>query len=127
MPTSLMPQNPIFFPLFNEHTENALRAAEALSRLLADFTDVDTRASAIRDIEHHGDELTHQIMRQLNGTFVAPLDREDIIGAASRLDDMSDVCLDVSEMLLMYGVTRSARSRSSRPRCWWRRPPRSSV
>src|SRR2546423_5458795 len=104
MRLSLMPKKSIFFTLFNQHAQNALEAAQALEKLLSDFTDVDNKARDIHAIEHYGDKLTHQIMQELNGTFVTPLDREDIVGLASKLDDVTDVCWDVAEMISLYKV-----------------------
>jgi predicted phosphate transport protein (TIGR00153 family) len=104
MRLSLMPRKSIFFTLFNQHAQNALEATQALERLLSDFSDVDNKARDIHAIEHYGDKLTHQIMQELNGTFVTPLDREDIVGLASRLDDITDVCHDVAEMVVLYKV-----------------------
>jgi len=105
MRLSLMPKKSIFFTLFSQHAQNALEAAQALEQLLTDFTDVERKARDIHGIEHRGDKLTHQIMQELNGTFVTPLDREDIFGLASRLDDVTDVCHDVSEMVVLYKVS----------------------
>ena len=105
MRLSLMPKKSIFFTLFSQHVQNALEAAQALEKLLTDFTDVESKARDIHAIEHYGDKLTHQIMQELNGTFVTPLDREDIVGLASRLDDVTDACHDVAEMVVLYKVT----------------------
>lgn len=104
MRISLMPKKSIFFTLFSQHAQNALEATQALEKLLSDFTDVDNKARDIHAIEHYGDKLTHAIMQELNGTFVTPLDREDIVGLASRLDDVTDVCHDVAEMVVLYKV-----------------------
>ena len=101
---SLMPRKSIFFTLFSQHAQNALEATQALEKLLTNFTDVDNKARDIHAIEHYGDKLTHQIMKELNGTFVTPLDREDIVGLASKLDDVTDVCHDVAEMVVLYKV-----------------------
>src|SRR5438552_9134075 len=95
MRLSLMPKKSIFFTLFSQHAQNALEATQALETLLSDFTEVENKAREIHAIEHYGDKLTHQIMQELNGTFVTPLDREDIVGLASKLDDVTDVCHDV--------------------------------
>lgn len=104
MRLSLMPKKSVFFTLFSQHAQNALEATQALERLLSDFSDVENKARDIHAIEHYGDKLTHQIMQELNGTFVTPLDREDIVGLASKLDDVTDVCHDVSEMVVLYKV-----------------------
>src|SRR4029077_20881574 len=74
-------------------------------RLVTDFTALEDKVRDIHTIEHDGDKLTHQIIEELNGTFVTPLDREDIVGLASKLDDVTDVCYDVAEMISLYKVT----------------------
>ncbi len=103
---SLIPRKSIFFTQFSQHAQNALEAAEALDRLFNDFTDVEKKVREIHAIEHYGDKLTHEIMRELNETFVTPLDREDIIGLASKIDDVTDVSYDVSELVQLYKVQR---------------------
>ncbi len=105
MRLSLMPRKSIFFTQFQQHAQNSKEAAEALERLLSDFTDVERKVRDIQAIEHYGDKLTHEITRELNATFVTPLDREDIIGLASRLDDVADLCNDVAELIFLYKVT----------------------
>jgi len=102
---SLLPKKSEFFVLFEQHAQNAVEAAEALAKLLGDFTEVENKVRDIHAIEHHGDKLNHEIVRHLNETFVTPLDREDIVGLASRIDDITDVCYDVSELVLLFKVT----------------------
>jgi len=104
MRLSLMPKKSFFFAQFDKHATNSLAAAVALERLLTDFTDVERKVRDIHAIEHYGDELTHAIFKSLNETFVTPLDREDIIGLASKLDDVADVAYDVSELVQLYKV-----------------------
>ena len=59
----------------------------------------------MKDLEHVGDEITHNIVDRLNRTFVTPLEREDILALAHALDDVVD-CLDgVCERLVLYKVT----------------------
>ena len=101
---SLMPRKSVFFVQFSQHAENALEAAQALEDLLTDFTDVERKVRDIHALEHYGDKLTHEIMRQLNETFVTPLDREDIVGLASGIDDITDGAYDVGELVQLYKV-----------------------
>jgi uncharacterized protein Yka (UPF0111/DUF47 family) len=42
------------------------------------------------DLEKKGDQITRQIYRDLDQIFVTPLDREDIITLASKIDDVID-------------------------------------
>ena len=101
---SLIPRKNVFFTQFSQHAQNSLEAAQALERLFSDFTDVENKVRDIHAIEHYGDKLTHEIMRELSATFVTPLDREDIAGLASKIDDVADVAYDVSELVHLYKV-----------------------
>ncbi len=105
MRLSLMPRKSVFFTLFSQHADNSREAAHALEALLTDFTHVQDKVKEIHAIEHHGDKRTHEIIRTLNETFVTPFDREDIVGLASRLDDVCDLAHDVSETVLLYHVS----------------------
>ncbi|TMB61135.1 MAG: DUF47 domain-containing protein [Chloroflexi bacterium] len=113
---SLIPRKNIFFTQFSQHAKNALESAEALDKLFSDFTDVEKKVRDIHAIEHYGDKLTHEIMRELNETFVTPLDREDIVGLASKIDDVTDVAYDVAELVHLYKVktVRPAAMRQTR-------------
>ena len=101
---TLIPRKNIFFTQFAQHAQNALEATQALDALFSDFTDVEKKVREIHAIEHYGDKLTHEIMKELAETFVTPLDREDIIGLASKIDDVTDVSYDVSELVHLYKV-----------------------
>ena len=106
MRLSLMPRKSIFFAQFHKHAENTREAALALADLLENFQDVERKVGNIQAIEHYGDNLTHEIVRELNATFVTPLDREDILGLASRLDDVADLANDVAELIYLYKIQR---------------------
>ncbi len=104
MRLSLLPKKSEFFVLFEQAAQNSVEAAEALAKLFDDFTDVENKVRDIHAIEHYGDKLNHEIVRHLNETFVTPLDREDIVGLASKIDDITDVCYDVSELVQLFKV-----------------------
>ncbi|MBI2493410.1 MAG: DUF47 domain-containing protein, partial [Candidatus Rokubacteria bacterium] len=68
------------------------------------FSDARAKASAIKEVEHAGDQVTHEIMRRLNTTFITPLDREDIHELATRLDDVLDYIEAAAERLVVYHI-----------------------
>ena len=103
---SLLPKKSEFFVLFERHAQNAVEAAEALEKLFADFSEVENKVRDIHAIEHYGDKLNHEIVRHLNETFVTPLDREDIVGLGTKIDDITDVCYDVAELVQLFKVTK---------------------
>lgn len=104
MRLSLIPKDRVFFTMFQQHADNTSTIALALADLLENFTNIEEKGRAIQVLEHQGDELTHEIMRRVSNRFVTPLDREDILALAARLDDIADACLDVSEMVVLYRV-----------------------
>src|SRR4051812_7590285 len=62
-------------------------------------------ATAIQDVEHRCDTITHEIFQRLNRTFVTPLDREDIHGLARSLDDVMDAIDATAAIVRLYQIT----------------------
>ena len=102
----LIPQDDRFFDLFNLGAENTLEGARVLHDLLNNYVDVDRKARSLKDIEHTGDEITHEVFGALNRTFVTPIDREDISHLASSLDDVIDWIEEVGRRIRLYRVEK---------------------
>jgi hypothetical protein len=98
------PRDRVYFELFEEAGHNIMRSAELLERLLADYPDHRDLAQDIRDCEHEGDRITHEILDRLNHTFVTPIDREDILALTSALDDIVDYIEEVADYLGLYKI-----------------------
>jgi uncharacterized protein len=98
------PRDRIYFELFEEAGRNIARAAELLDRMMADYPDQKELANTIRDCEHEGDRIVHDIYHHLNQTFVTPIDREDILALASALDDVVDYTEEVADYLGLYRI-----------------------
>ncbi len=101
----LIPKETKFFDMFAEMSGNLIEGARLLTQILADFKEVEARVQKLKDIEHRGDEMTHQILVKLNQTFLTPLDREDIHRLASSMDDVLDYVYAAGERLVMYKIT----------------------
>jgi predicted phosphate transport protein (TIGR00153 family) len=87
--------------------------AEALIELMESFPEgADAKGRDIKELEHEGDRLTHEVVDLLNRTFVTPFDREDMYRLAGKLDDVCDHIDDVAEKIIGYGV-REIRSQAS--------------
>jgi len=104
----LMPNEADFFVLFQKQAENIVAGAAAFTRMLEHFTAVPEQVQRIKAIEHNGDEITHQIFRKLNKTFVTPFDREDIHELASTMDDVIDLIDAAASRFVLYRI-RSVR------------------
>ena len=98
----LTPRDTAFYDHFTAATHNILTAAELLQAVVQDGADRETLNAQLREIEHSNDELTHEVMRRLNTTFVTPFDREDIYDLASRLDDAVDHMEAAADLVVLY-------------------------
>jgi uncharacterized protein len=93
-----------FFDLFERAGENIERAAALLGEMLDDYPERRGLARDILACERDGDQITHDIIRRLNQTFVTPIDREDILQLASALDDIVDYTEEVADYLGLYRI-----------------------
>jgi uncharacterized protein len=106
MPVRLVPQRTEFFKLYRRAAENVVAIAELFARLLETFPSSDDLSRDIKELEHEGDRLTHEIVDLLNRTFVTPFDREDMYRLAGVLDDICDHVDEAAGNVLGYGVER---------------------
>jgi len=100
----LVPREESFFDLFEQMAQKVNEGADDLLALLENYTDLDKRVGRILDIEHEGDEITHEVIQRLNTTFVTPFDREDIHRLASNLDDVLDHIEAAAEYLQLHRI-----------------------
>jgi len=106
--SKLMPREPRFFDLFDQHATQVVAASQVLVQLLRGFTREEhkrnERIGQILEFEHHADRITHETVGLLHRTFVTPLDREDIHRLISRMDDVLDLIQDTAESFQLYDV-----------------------
>jgi uncharacterized protein len=102
---SLVPRERRFYDLFEQQAATLVEAADLLEQALVEVADLPTRQREIKDLEHQGDDLTHEIVRVLYQTFVTPFDREDIYELAAGLDDILDYIEEVADTTNLYGIT----------------------
>ena len=101
----LTPQNKEFFQLYERAAANSVEMAHLLVELLDRFPeDGSELIRRIKDREHDGDRLTHEIVDLLNRTFVTPFDRDDMYRLASAIDDICDHVDEASDNIGLYGV-----------------------
>ncbi|MCX6688375.1 MAG: DUF47 family protein [Methanoregula sp.] len=100
----LIPQDKVFFDLFEQQAATVKEAAYQLVALTENFTNVRDKRHAIEQLEHKGDKITHDIYQQLNRTFITPLDPEEISRLASNLDEVLDNIDGSAEKMFYYGV-----------------------
>jgi hypothetical protein len=104
VPLRLVPQKREFFDLFTQASANARDIARALVELLEAWPDDKSKLADIRELEHEGDRLTHELINLLNQTFVTPFDRDDIYRLASVIDDVCDHVDEAADNIDAYEV-----------------------
>ena len=101
----LTPRDTSFYDQFAAAARNIVDASEVLQQVVtAGPGERVALNQRIRDIEHANDEVTHEVMRKLNSTFVTPFDREDIYRLASELDDVVDHLEAAADLILLYEI-----------------------
>ena len=103
----LTPQKREFFSLYSRASANTIEIARLLVQLLERFPeDGETLIAQIKEREHEGDALTHDVVNLLNRTFVTPFDRDDMYRLAGALDDICDHVDEAADNLGSWGVER---------------------
>jgi predicted phosphate transport protein (TIGR00153 family) len=100
----LVPRTREFYTLFDQAASNLVATARQLLDLLEYYPDRKGLVAEIKELEHEGDRLTHEIVQLLHKTFVTPIDREDIYDLSTALDDILDFMDQVADELNLYGV-----------------------
>jgi uncharacterized protein Yka (UPF0111/DUF47 family) len=103
----IIPQDKVFFDLFDEMAAIVVTAANLLVEFIENFENVKEQCYRMKHIEHQGDEITHQIYEQLNRTFITPLEPEEISRLASALDDILDYIDGTVQQMYGYGITET--------------------
>lgn len=102
----LLPKEEKFYEIFTESATNIHNAAKHLKLMLEKRTDFDRYAREIKEMEHIGDKLTHEIINRLNKTFVTPFDREDIHSLSQRMDDVIDLIYAAANQVVVFRIVK---------------------
>ena len=101
------PKDIDFFEVFDRDSLNITKASVLLVALMEKFDRLEERAKEIYEVEQEGDVLTHEIMKNLNKTFITPIDREDLHALASSLDDILDLIWGAVDRMVVFKITEA--------------------
>lgn len=102
---SLIPKKGEFFQLYSGAAANNIAIAQLLIGLLDRYPDdVEAQLRDVKELEHEGDRMTHEVVDLLNRTFVTPFDRDDMYRLATALDDICDHIDAAAGKVVGYGV-----------------------
>ena len=101
-----VPKDRKFFPLFEKDAANLIQMSEVLIKLVKtnNHTERAIYLRQIEELEHKGDEITHELFVELGSNFITPFDREDIHALATAIDDVADFILGASTRIDLYNI-----------------------
>ncbi|MEM0321848.1 MAG: MFS transporter [Thermoprotei archaeon] len=99
-----------FYDYFARMSENIVRGARQLDEMLHNLEDASSKYVQIKQTEHVGDELVHEVFTKLNKSFVAPIEQNEISALTKSLDDVLDIIHAVAVRLKLYKVHTADRT-----------------
>lgn len=100
----LKPKEDKFYDFFIDYAHIINKSAEKFNMFMYDLSDVDSKYMGIKELEHEGDKKLHEILEQLNRTFLTPIDREDIYMIAKQMDDIIDTIETTASRIVMFNL-----------------------
>ncbi len=100
----LMPKADDFFTDFEAQAACVVEGTKLFKDLLEDFTDVQKKVQAIKEVEHRSDDVTHRAVARLHSQFITPFDRAEIHRLLSRIDDVIDLADGAAGRLALYEI-----------------------
>lgn len=102
---NFLPRDEKYFDKFNDMAARIHESARILDRFFAGESPVSMVAAEIKRLEHECDEISHEILRGIDRTFITPIDREDIHQLAVRLDDVIDLIDGTVRRMALFKIT----------------------
>ena len=98
-------RGPSFFEILTAQADQLIIAIDLLTTLFnAPRDEQHLLRDRLHEVEHEADDLNHSMIRKLNQSFITPLDREDLQGLASLLDDVMDLMDEAGDLLVLYDL-----------------------
>lgn len=102
----IIPRDKQFYTLLESESENVLEGANVFLDMLNNYDDIAVKQDKIKQIEHRGDTIVHDIFEELNKAFITPIDHEDISKLATSFDDVLDYIDGTSIRLVLYEIKK---------------------
>ena len=97
-----------YFDKFAKSANLAKEAAEELKNYIFNFekTPSDVEMKKIHEIENDADKNLHELKNYLLKDFLPPIDREDVLAIAHKIDDLVDGIDEVIIDINIYNITK---------------------
>lgn len=92
----------IFFETLENMADTIVQAADYFAQQVSNLQDINVFAEEMKKYESQCDEYTHTIIKELNKTFITPIDRDDIMDLTTSMDDVMDGIEATASRFYMY-------------------------
>lgn len=97
-------KNDVFFQNLQNMADTIVQGADVFAKYVASPKDTAGFTKQMKELESKCDVFTHTIIKELNKTFITPIEREDIMALATYLDDVLDGLEACASRFDMYQV-----------------------
>jgi predicted phosphate transport protein (TIGR00153 family) len=101
----LMPQSPLFFPLFERHALTVVAGAQALRQMLEGGEKASHHCRDVVRHEEEADAITREVLIGVRSTFITPFDRVDIKDLITAMDDAIDAMQKTAKAIILFELT----------------------
>ncbi|HYR45419.1 MAG TPA: DUF47 family protein [Thermoanaerobaculia bacterium] len=102
---NFLPRDEKYFDRFTDMAVRIHESARILDGFFSGEAPVARVADQVKRLEHECDEISHEILRGIDRTFITPIDREDIHQLAVRLDDVIDLIDGTVRRLSLFKIS----------------------
>lgn len=104
----LVPRDHKFFPLFVELANNLVEISGLLVEIAeeTETSESEKKIVRVKELKLNGDQINRNLLRELNRTYITPLDRGDIHNLISMLNDIADDIYAATKRIHCYRIHR---------------------
>lgn len=104
---NISPKNDKFFKYFIDYSGIIHKSTQMLKEFIINPSDAEDKFNDIKEVEREGDEMLHIIFKELDNSFITPIDREDIVIIGKAMDDVLDFVETTASRLVIFNLESS--------------------
>ena len=102
------PKKDVFFEMLSQISANLKESSQFfMDYKINNASDLKEFSGVMKEYETKGDTYIHELIVALNKTFITPIEREDILQLAMKMDDVLDGLEQWVARLEMYSITHT--------------------
>lgn len=93
-----------FFDMFIEFSQKVHNSSLKMRDFMNDTSNAEEKYQEIKGLEKECDEMLHYIYKELDNSFITPIDREDIHAIGNALDDIIDYIETIASRIVVFDI-----------------------